>query len=215
VKKVFRGALIVAVLLPLAVSESAVSVSVTVEASAPAPWPLGRVGVSSPVVFREATKALYLEGASGVPLSKLVRLTVFGAFRPGLSIEDAAARFGAPAGKRSEGSKDIAVYESPAARIEVTDELSGSGCVSYRRRTLYAYPRSSPGECGAKVADVFDVSVADRIAEKGAVEVGVAEAGNGDKVWVLVRDGCVEGFNWWAPASQREADGSPVHSGQD
>ena len=144
-----------------------------------------------------------------------MRLGVFGEFRPGLSIEDAAARFGAPAGQRSEGSKDIAVYDSATARIEVTDELSGSACVSYRRRTLYAHLKSSTGECGAEVKDIFDIAVADRIADKGAIEIALAEAGDGERIWALVRNGCVESLNWWGSASQRKADGSPVHTSRD
>lgn len=196
----FRVSAVASLLTPLAVGHGAVGASVF--SSGGAEFPLARVDIISPTVFREAARGVYIEAASGVALSKLVGLSVFGPFRPGLTIEEATVRFGSPVQTRSERGKDIAVYDSLAARIELVDELSGSGCVSYRRRTLYAYPKSSAGRCGARVADVFDASLAGHIAERGTVEVGVAEAGNGERVWGLIRDGCVEGLSWWTPASQ-------------
>jgi hypothetical protein len=54
-----------------------------------------------------------------------------------------------------------------------------------------------------KAAEAFNASVKKHLAGKGIIEVAVAEAGNGERVWTLVRDGCVEALNWWAPASQR------------
>lgn len=201
VRHSIRILIVVVLLMPLAVSETSVGTAVGSQQSSPAEWPLARVEVSSARVFRGAPKSLYIEAASGVPLSKLIRLTVFGAFRPGLTIEEAKARFGPPVETRSDGSTTSAVYNSPAARIELVDELSGSGCVSYRRRTLYAYPKSAGG-CGAKASDVFDAAVIERVTDSGPFEIGVAEAGDGERVWALVRDGCVEGLNWWAPASQ-------------
>ncbi len=75
--------------------------------------------------------------------------------------------------------------------------------MGYHRVTLYAYPKPLNGACGVKVADAFDASVKERLAGKDIVEVAMAEAGDGERVWALVHDGCVEALNWWIPASQR------------
>jgi hypothetical protein len=193
----------VLLLLSLAASEAWIGAAVGAQGAAAPEPPLARVEVSSARVFREAPRSLFIEAVAGVPLSKLVGLGVFGAFRPGLTIDEATARFGPPVQIRSDRNKRTAVYESPAARIEVVDELSGSGLVSYHRLTLYAYPKPLNGGCGMKAAEALHASVKERVAGKGTIEVGVAEAGDGERVWALVRDGCVEALNWWAPTSQR------------
>ena len=169
-----------------------------------AQWPLAEVREKSgPGVFYGSTsKALYIEAASGVPLSKLVRLTLFGSFRPGSTIDQTRTRFGEPVQTRSERGDVTLVYDTPAARIEVKDDLSGSGCGTYHRRTVYAYPKQSAEGCSAKASDLFDSSVNGRIPDMGSIEIGMAEAGGGDRVWALVKDKCVQSLNWWTPSSQ-------------
>jgi hypothetical protein len=54
-----------------------------------------------------------------------------------------------------------------------------------------------------KVADIFDAEIHQRVSAKGATEVVVVQAGDtAERMWALVRDGCVDALNWWAPASQ-------------
>jgi hypothetical protein len=61
-------------------------------------------------------------------------------------------------------------------------------------------PKSTIG-C-VKMADIFDAEIHRRVSE-GATEVVVSEAGEtAERLWALVRAGCVEALNWWAPASQ-------------
>lgn len=164
--------------------------------------PLGRIEATSTIVFHEAQQAFFMETLAGVPLSKVIALTVFGAFRPGITIDESSARFGSPVRVYSEGHKKVAVYETPSAQIDIADELSGSGCANYHRRTLYAYPKAGSG-CGMRVSEVLDARVAEQIPGTALTEVGLAEAREGgERVWVLVQDGCVKALNWWAPNSQ-------------
>jgi len=164
--------------------------------------PLGRIEPTSTIVFHEARQAFFMETSAGVPLSKVVAFSVFGAFRPGISIDEASTRFGNPAKIYSEGDKKVAVYVTSSTQIEVADELSGSGCANYHRRTLYAYPKAESG-CGMRVSELLDARVAGQIPGTGLTEVGLAEAHQGgERVWVLVQDGCVKALNWWTPDSQ-------------
>lgn len=164
--------------------------------------PLGRIEATSTIVFHEARQALFMETLAGVSLSKVLAFSVFGAFRPGISIDEARARFGSPVRSYSEGHKKVAVYETSSAQVDVADELSGSGCASYHRRTLYAYPKAGSG-CGLRVSELLDAQVAEQIPGTTLTEVGLAEARQGgERVWVLVEDGCVKALNWWTPNSQ-------------
>ena len=157
------------------------------------------------VFYGRAKRAFYIESASGVSLSKLVDLTIFGDFLPGITIDQAKIRFGPPIRtdfQRSEGTE--AIYKRPNAHIVVLDQLQGSSCGSYRRRTVSAYPKPSVQGCSITSVEMFDISVSKLIPQKGSVEVEVAEAGGGQRVWVLIQDNCVKGINWWSPRSMSE-----------
>lgn len=189
-------------LVPLALSRGQARSAAASQQLATPTEPVDRIEPTSTTVFHDARQAVFMEMSDGVPLSKIVALTVFGAFRPGLSIDEAKTRFGSPVQTQSVGDRKTAVYETSSVRIEVADELSGSGCVNYHRRTLYAYPKG-PGACGMRVSELLDARVAGQIPGTGLTEVGLAEAGRGsERVWVLVQDGCVKALNWWASGSQ-------------
>jgi hypothetical protein len=57
-------------------------------------WPLASIKETGTGVFYGKTEGgLFINAASGVALSKLVDLSMFGDFRPGITIEQAATRF--------------------------------------------------------------------------------------------------------------------------
>lgn len=143
-------------------------------------WPLASIEETGPGVFDDQTeRGLFIDGAPGVSLSKLVDLSVFGDFRPAMS-EHAGSRF----------------YELESARIEVADEPYSSEGVTCHRRTLYAYLKTSSRGCSLRAAQLFHASINAHIPNKDSIEVCVAEPGDGERVWVLIRDGCVEAINW-------------------
>ena len=154
-------------------------------------------GETSAVVFRTAPKAVILQIAPDASLSDVLRLDAFGPFRPGQTIEEAVAKHGKPLAVKSEGRRTIAVYEVPAGRVEVADEFGGSTCATYHRRSIYAYPKAD-GACRATTVEVFDARVVALIPKQGLMEVATS-GGDGQRVWALVRDGCVDAMNWWAP----------------
>jgi hypothetical protein len=166
--------------------------------SATAEWPLSRAGFTFPEVFLDAEKAHYFEAAPGVPLSRLVHLSAFGAFRPGMTLDETAAQMGPPLRTRSDQGTRYALYELESSNVEVADDPSGSACVTYHRVSLYAYPRPDQG-CEWPVGTVFDRSVAVLVPDAKRVEVAVSETGGGQKVWGLLREGCVIALNWWVP----------------
>ena len=147
-------------------------------------WPLASVEETTestgPLVFYgETNREFFIEAATGVLLSKLVDLSVFGDFRPAM-IEHAGTR----------------IYELESARIEVADEPYSSDGVTCHRRTVYAYPETSSRGCSLSSAQLFHASINAHIPKKDSIEVCVAEPGDGERVWVLIRDGCVESLNW-------------------
>lgn len=157
-------------------------------------WPLVEVeDTGGPSVF-PAQKFLFIQGASNVPLSKLVDLTAFGNFRPGLTIEEAAARFGKPVRVVWTGNGTRAEYDLPNARIEVEDLPSGSSCGGYNRCTVYAYPKSTTGPCGAKASKVLHSSIVSLIPKGTMVELTIGV--DKQRVWVLVQNDCVKAMNW-------------------
>ncbi len=148
-------------------------------------WPLASIEETGPGVFDDETeRGLFIDAAPGVSLSKLVDLSVFGDFRPAMS-EHAGSRF----------------YELESARIEVADEPYSSDGVTCHRRTLYAYPKTSSRGCSLNAVQLFHASINAHIPKKDSIEVCVAEPGDGERVWVLIRDGCVESLNWATSAS--------------
>lgn len=171
-------------------------------------WPLAVVEETTEhgpgVFYGKAKRTFFIEAASGMPLGKLVDLSLFGEFRPAMTIEQAAARFGPPVRILNQSDATYSVYESKSARIEVADQLQGSSCGTYHRRTLYAYPKQPSHGCSLNSAKLFHASINTHIPESDSIEVGVAEAGKGQRVWVLVHDGCIEALNWWAPPSLDE-----------
>jgi hypothetical protein len=187
--------------VPLSVSSGQARAAATQQPTGPRE-PLGRIEATGTIVFHEARQAFFVETSVGVPLSKVIVLSVFGEFRPGISIDEARTRFGTPVKVYSEGDKKVAVYETASTQIEIADELSGSGCANYHRRTLYAYPKAT-SSCGMRVSELLDARVAEQIPGSVLTEVGLAEARQGgERVWILVEDGCVKALNWWTPNSQ-------------
>lgn len=195
--------LVILFLLPLAVSHNIGGNSLFQNATTieKVEWPLAVVedttetdGVS--VFGGKVKRTFFIQAASGVPLDKLVDLSIFGEFRPAMTIEQAAARFGSPVRISNQSDAKFSIYELKSARIEVADQLQGSSCGTYHRRTLYAYPKQPSNGCSLSSAKLFHVSLNAHIPESDSIEVGVAEAGNGQRVWVLVHDGCIEALNW-------------------
>lgn len=166
------------------------------EALAP---PLASVSMSKPMVFHDAKQALYFELAPSAKLADVAPMSLFGAFRPGMTIEEARAAFGSPTHLSSEAGERKAVYEGARSRIEVMEKTSGSACFTYTRRTVYAYPK--PGDrCLSRVQGVFHGSIGSRLPASGVVEITVAQGERGDRLWALVRQDCVEALNWWSPS---------------
>ena len=160
-------------------------------------WPLSAAGETSASVFMSAPKAVFLRLAPGASLADVMRLDPFGPFRPGMTIDEAIARHGKPLTIRSDSRKSVAVYEIPSGRIEVADQVGASTCANYHRLSVYAYPKAD-GVCRAKTTEVFDARVVALIPDQGLLEVATS-GGDGQRVWALVREGCVEAMNWWAP----------------
>jgi hypothetical protein len=148
-----------------------------------------------PTVFHQASKAYNIEGSPNVSIDKLVRLTDFGSFRPGLTIDEASRRFGRPVRVENTDFATTAVFDLPTARIEVEEADSSSGCTTAHRRTVYAYPKPSVYEC-LKLEQLVDPSLSN-FEMSGVIEVAVSKAAYDERVWILLKDGCVLAMNWW------------------
>ena len=168
------------------------------EAVAP---PFASVSTSKPMVFYGATQALYFELAPSAKLGDVAPMNLFGAFRPGMTVEEARTAFGPPTHLTSETGERKAVYEGAQSRIEVTEKTSGSACFTYTRRTVYAYPKSGD-RCLSNVEGAFHAGIASRLPTSGVVEITVAQGERGDRLWALVRQNCVEALNWWSPSAK-------------
>ena len=205
--KIYWIALLI-LLIPLAVSHNdRVGITLlfsSIEISKPAQWPLADIKEKSTndSLFPGAKKTIFIRGAKGVPLSKLIDQSIFGGFHPGLTIEEAAVRFGKPFRVQSDRHKTLAIYILPSSRIEVEDQPYGSGCSSFHRRTVYAYPKRLANGCNAPASELLHSSINAQIQKDIPVEVSILDAGDSERVWVFVQDGCVQAINWWKVPSE-------------
>jgi hypothetical protein len=60
---------------------------------------------------------------------------------------------------------------------------------------------------GCDAAQLLHASINRNIPRKDSIEVCVAEAGEGQRVWVLIHNGCVEAINWLTEDSMGHCSG--------
>ena len=160
-------------------------------------WPV-RVAqevFNGPPQFSEATR-MFIQVAQGVPVSKLVNLSIFGDFRPGFTFDEAVTRYGQPSRVRTDKKGRAAIYESPNARIEVEHNVYDSGWFAeYHRKSVYAYVKPE-NTCTATTA-ILDPTVSALVPENLSAELHVTDAERNEQhVFLLVVNGCVKTINW-------------------
>ena len=131
---------------------------------------------------------------SSQPLAAAVDLSIFGAFEPGLTLEAAAERFGAPKLLLEGAYYDhwrYARYETPRSFVEVAYEPGGDTCGTHHRRTLYAYPKGQAWPLGEVLPGITETSLSVQPA-RVLVIGGVGD----ERVWCLVKGGRVHAVNW-------------------
>lgn len=163
-------------------------------------WPVARAEevFFGPGVFKGAEKTYFIEAATDVPLAKLVDFSIFHDFRPGMTYDQAIARYGPPSWTRTEKVGKTAVYELPTARIEIEDHsYPGSFFMDYERRTVYAYPKPLAGGC-LPASTILISAVNDFVSSDISAEYHIMDADclGSEAVFVYVKNGCVRAINW-------------------
>jgi hypothetical protein len=133
----------------------------------------------------------------GEQLARAMDLTLFGTFVPGLSSVEAEQRAGSPRqllrGSYHENWR-YARYETGQSFVDVAYEPSSSGCATFHRRTLYAYPKGRPWP----VAAVFNEDFVARLRlSTGRRRLLVISSDGKERVWCLVKGEGVELLNWF------------------
>jgi hypothetical protein len=77
---------------------------------------------------------------AGTSIAELVDMSFFGAFRPGMTFDDAVAVSGNPANIRRDEHNVYYEYEGPTSRVEIGREEYSTGGEVDENWALYAYP---------------------------------------------------------------------------
>jgi len=136
--------------------------------------------------------------APGELLSEVVDLGLFGPFAAGTTVEDAARIHGNAEALFSSAHHPewrYALYRTPDSVIEVAYEPGGSSCVTYHRRTVYAYPLRESWPLNRVLRGTLLQRV--QLPEM-ETRLLIMQAGDRqDRAWLLIRGGEVQMINWY------------------
>src|SRR5215210_2599865 len=96
------------------------------------------------LVYHESSADVVISPHSRCHWGRLVDLSIFDGFRPGMTIEEARRQIGPPGTGLDRGSGGLWGYQRPRGIVQIGYEDQGSGIIPfYYRWTLHAFPKDS------------------------------------------------------------------------
>jgi hypothetical protein len=125
------------------------------------------------------------------PWPRLIDLSIFADFSPGLTSEQARRRFGTPDEEIKTDTRQAWRYNRPGGIVEISHEDQGSGFIPMYWWILRSYPK------GGELSEVFPKAVVDRLPPAAELhEVAVLNQCGLPMVDVLVINGQVKVLTW-------------------
>ena len=143
------------------------------------------------LVYHENSADVVILPHPGCPWDRLVDLSLFDGFRPGMTIKQARNQFGPPESELVLGSNRLWRYQRPQAIVQIGYEDQGSGIIPfYYWWTLSAFPKEP------SLGSLFLPEVVARLPEQKNYEVFVLNQCGLSMIIASIENGEVRVVNW-------------------